>query len=197
MHPTLEKLMPAFKLKLPDAFSKAPKQPLALPRSLLILICLSLLGSCLTLVISMLDLGYLSMWLAPCVAIYTLIFHIGTILIARRPRVPDAPSYFSTAIFCGYLLALIWLVAFILTLLVLMSSQVAYHQVSYLQQHGLPCTVHTQRIQVFLTVYEVVMVGGFAVKGHSIVESEGPDPHNWRYAEHASLDLESVISLYE
>lgn len=119
------------------------------------------------------------MRLNPCISVYTIVYHIGVVLIARRNRVPDAPSYFSTTIFSAYLLSVIWLVAFILTIAVLVSTNVMY-QVVWLRAQGLPVTVHSQRVQVVLTLYEVVMVGGMALKGHSIVESEGPDPPDWR-----------------
>jgi len=126
-------------------------------------------------------LGYLSMWLNPCASLITMIYHVGVILIARRRRVPDAPSYFSTAIFSAYLLVLIWLIAFILTVVVLASGHVNGFKVEGLQQGA--ASVHTQRAQIFLTLYEMSVVGGMAVTGHAIVRKEGPDPEGWRNLE--------------
>jgi len=141
----------------------------------------------------MLDFGYLSMRLNPCISAYTLIYHIGVILIGFRKRTPHAPSYFSTAIFSGYLLTVVWFVAFILTIVVLASGHTPYYQVVWLRSQGLPVTVHTQRAQVFLTLYETAVVGGMALKGHSIVHKEGPDPHDWRYADVAKNDSGSFV----
>lgn len=131
----------------------------------------------------MLDLGYLSMWLNPCASIFTIIYHIGMVLISRRKRNEEAPSYFSTTIFTGYLLALVWLVAFLLTVIVVASGRVEYFNVEWLRQQGLPVTVHSQRLQIFLTLYQMFVVGGMAVKGHTIVRREGPDPSGWRNLE--------------
>jgi len=187
-------------MKLPRAELPAflaalfPPSPLPIPRSIILFTCASMPGACVLLIVSMLDLGYLSMRLNPCVSIYTLLYHIGVLLIGRRKRTPDSPSYFSTAIFSGYLLAVVWLVALILTIVVLASGHMPYYQVVWLRQQGLPVTVHSQRVQVFLTMYEMVMVGGMALKGHSIVYYEGPDPHDWRYAEFDKNDEESVIA---
>lgn len=171
-------------LELPDAAAqRLPTSPLPLPRSLFLFTCASLFGSCLLLIISMLDLGYLSMWLNPCASIFTIIYHIGTMLISRRKRNEAAPSYFSTTIFTGYLLALVWLVAFLLTVMVVASGRVEYFNVEWLRQQGLPVTVHSQRLQIFLTLYQMFVVGGMAVKGHTIVRREGPDPSDWRNLE--------------
>jgi len=159
--------------------------------------CASLVGAITLLIISMLDLGYLSMWLNPCASVYTILYHVGVLVIAHRKRNPENPSYFSTAIFSGYLLAIIWLAAFILTIIVLALGGAGDFNVKFLRQYGLPVNVHTQRVQVFLTLYEMVMVGGMAAKGHAIVESHGPDPPDWRYeADDQKQDVESVISMY-
>ena len=124
------------------------------------------------------------MHLNPCVSLYTILYHIGVILIARRRLNPDAPSYFSTAIFTGYLLAILWIVASVLTILKLASSgneRGEYPEIAFLRQHGLPVNVWTQRVQVVLALYELAMVGGMAVSGHAMVKRHGPDPPDWRY----------------
>ena len=132
----------------------------------------------------MLDLGYLSMRLNPCVSLYTILYHIGVILIARQRLHPDAPSYFSTAIFTGYLLAIVWTVASVLTIVKLASSSNGrgeYPEIAFLRQHGLPVNVGTQRVQLVLVLYELFMVGGMAASGHAMVKKHGPDPPDWRY----------------
>ncbi|KAG5648885.1 hypothetical protein DXG03_000234 [Asterophora parasitica] len=161
-----------------------PTAPLPVPRSILLLTCFSIPGALTLLIVSMLDFGYLSMRVNPCISIYTLLYHLGVVLIGRRKRTPEAPSYFSTAVFSCYLLTVVWFVALILTIVVLASGHMhPYYQFAWLRLQGLPVTVHTQRAQVFLTLYETLMVGGLALKGHSIVHHEGPDPHDWRYTQ--------------
>jgi hypothetical protein len=155
--------------------------PFPLPRSLFFLTCASLLGSCALLIVSMLDLGYLSMWLNPCASVITVGYHVGVILIARRRRNPNAPSYFSTVIFSAYLLFLVWFIAFILTIVVLASSYGKAFMVEASRQGF--ATMHTQRAQIFLTLYEMLVVGGMALRGHAIVRREGPDPDQWRNLE--------------
>jgi hypothetical protein len=140
----------------------------------------------------MLDLGYLSMWLNPCASIFTIIYHVGVILIARRRRVPNAPSYFSTVILSAYLLFLVWFIAFILTIVVLATSYGKTFMVEGLRQG--PATVHTERAQIFLTLYEMIVVGGMAVRGHAIVRREGPDPEQWRNLE--SGEVCGITPLY-
>jgi hypothetical protein len=189
-------------LKFPDPVARRlPPSPLPLPRSLFLFTCASLFGSCLLLIISMLDLGYLSMWLNPCASIFTIIYHVGMLLISRRQRSETAPSYFSTTIFTGYLLTLVWFVAFILTVVVIASGHVEHYKVEWLRQHGLPATVHSQRFQILLTLYQMFVVGGMAVKGHTIVEREGPDPYEWRNLEHnkvcSSVPQSANKSVYE
>lgn len=185
----LSTYMPLPKFELPVALSKVtlPPSPLPLPRSLFLFTCASLFGAWLLLIISILDLGYLSMWLNPPASVFTILYHIGVLLVSRRKRAADAPSYFSTTIFSAYLMSIVWLVAFILTIVVLASNR--YYSVEDLQHQGLPVTVHSQRVQVVLTLYEMLVVGGMAVKGHSIVEREGPDPFEWRNLENGKVCL--------
>ncbi|KAG5342292.1 hypothetical protein C0989_003421 [Termitomyces sp. Mn162] len=133
------------------------------------------------------------MRLNPCVSVCTLLYHLGFVLVGLRRRTPDGPSYFSTAVFSAYLLTVVWLVAFILTIAVLaLHGHSPYYQVAWLRQQGLHVNVHTQRVQVFLTLYETIMMGALGLKGHAIVHHEGPDPHDWRYAEQVKVDVESV-----
>lgn len=63
-----------------------------------------------------------------------------------------------------------------------------------LQQFGLLVTVHTQRAQVALTLYEMLMVGGMAARGHAIVASKGPDPPDWRYEGDSKVCCCSILS---
>jgi hypothetical protein len=143
--------------------------------------CISLLASLALLVLSLLDLGVLSLWINPCAALFTLIYNISILVLARRKRRIDTPSYFSTSIVCAYGLALLWLVAFSVTTMVLVSwnSKADYRPDELHQRLGLPVTVLTQRLQCVLAGVEFFALGGTAVKGHLIAREEG-DPKSWR-----------------
>ena len=103
---------------------------------------------------------------------------------------PNSPSYFSTAIFSAYIMVIMWFIAFILTVVVLATSGNVF-QMEVLRDG--PANVHTQRVQIFLTLYEMLVVGGIAVTGHVIVWKEGPDPEGWRNLESGEV---GVISLH-
>ncbi|KAJ7721175.1 hypothetical protein DFH07DRAFT_302585 [Mycena maculata] len=127
-----------------------------LPKTLLIPTCISLLVSFILLVVSLLDL-------------------------AQRKRRVDSPSYFSTCITCAYFLAVLWLAAFSVTTMVLVSWKSGDFQAEILhQQQGLPVTVQTQRLQCFLAAFEFLILGGIAVKGHLILRRKEGDPRHWR-----------------
>jgi len=155
----------------------SPRLPM--PRSWFFFTCASLLGATALLVISMLDLGYLSLWVNPCVSIYTYIFHGCVIVVSFRKRHLTTPSYFSTVIICGYFLTFVWLGAVIVTVAGVVAKDNTQGIVA-LREHGLPVNIYTQWAQVFLTVYEMGMIGGMAAKGHAIVATHGPDPPDWR-----------------
>ncbi|KAJ7498709.1 hypothetical protein FB451DRAFT_7293 [Mycena latifolia] len=149
-----------------------------LPKSIFILTCASSVASSILLVVSMLDLGLLSLWINPCASLFTLVYNISTLILAHRKRRIDTPSYFSTCIVCAYILAVLWLVAFSVTTMVLVSWKGNYKPEVLHQQQGLPVTVHTQRLQCFLAGVELFTLGGIAVKGH-LIAREG-DPKSWR-----------------
>ncbi|KAJ6628872.1 hypothetical protein B0H10DRAFT_101993 [Mycena sp. CBHHK59/15] len=151
-----------------------------LPRSIFVLTCISLLSSFILLVVSLLDLGLLSLRINPCLSLFTVIYNTSILVLAQRPRRIDAPSYFSTSIVCAYILALGWIVAFSITTMVLVSWKGTTYQPEFLHhQQGLPVTVNTQRLQCLLTAVESFVLGGMAVKGHLIVREE-EDPKSWR-----------------
>ncbi|KAJ6598846.1 hypothetical protein DFH09DRAFT_16681 [Mycena vulgaris] len=159
---------------LPDGLTV---QSIPLPKSIFILTCISIIASVILLVISMLDLGLLSLWINPCASLFTAVYNISILVLARRKRRIDAPSYFSTCIICAYILAVMWLVAFATTMVLVWKGN--YRPEVLYRQHGLPVTVHTQRLQCFLAGVELFVLGGIAVKGHLIARKEG-DPKSWR-----------------
>ncbi|KAJ7490364.1 hypothetical protein B0H11DRAFT_2010235 [Mycena galericulata] len=150
-----------------------------LSRYLFILTCISLLASFTLLVVSLLDLGVLSLWVNPCASLFTVIYNVSMLVLAQRKRRIDAPSYFLTCIICAYFLALLWLAAFSVTTMVLVSWKGYYQPEILHQQQGLPVTVQTQRLQCFLAGFELLVMGGISVKGHLILRREG-DPKSWR-----------------
>ncbi|KAJ7178932.1 hypothetical protein C8R46DRAFT_1028618 [Mycena filopes] len=150
------------------------------PRPLLILTCSSIVTASTLLVISMLDLGLLSFFINPCASIFTISYNVAMLVLAGRKRKTNRPSYFSTCIMGAYILAVVWLAAWAMTVMVLVSWVGNYRPEDLHQQDGLPVTVQTQRLQCFLAGLEFFIVGGIAVKGDFIAKAEGPDPDGWR-----------------
>lgn len=126
----------------------------------------------------MLDLGVFSLWINPPLSLFTIVYHASVLVLSQRKRKAEEPSYFSTVTICAYILAIVWFVAFIVTVVVLASYKGDY-RVESLQHRGLPVSVETQRLQIFLTLFEFIVVGGIGMKGHMIARSEG-DPASWR-----------------
>jgi hypothetical protein len=172
------------KCRLPDALTAL--------RSIFILTCISLFTSFILLVVSMLDFGVLSLWMNPCASLFTVIYNISILVLAQRKRRLDAPSYFSTCVICAYFLAVLWLGAFSVTTVVLISWKGQF-QPEVLHQQGLPVTVHTQRVQCVLAGVELFMLGGIAVKSHLILRQEGPNPKSWRpMYENDKIEIQSA-----
>lgn len=90
-------------------------------------------------------------------------------------------------------MVIMWFIAFILTVVVLGSGNA--FQMEALRQG--PASVHTQRVQVFLTLYETLVVGAMAVTGHAIVRKEGPDPEGWRNLESGEVCGASLCYIIE
>ena len=126
----------------------------------------------------MLDLGVLSLWVNPPTALITMAYHASVLLVARRKRTEEDPSYFFTIIVLAYLLAVMWLIAFIFTVMIIASWKGNYRPES-LHEQGLPVTIHTQQLQCVLTAFEFVAVGGIGLKGYLIARKEGV-PEGWR-----------------
>lgn len=170
--PSLNIALPAFEFPHPIEANSVP-----LPRSLFYLTCVSILNAFLLLLISCLDLGYFSYWMNPPLSLITIIYHCVVLLVARRKRKPEDPSYFSTAIMCAYILAIFWLAALIATIVSLAVSKANYAEI--LSHNRLPVSVFTQRFQCALDVFGVALVGSVGVKGNMIANEDG-DPPNWR-----------------
>ena len=88
-------------------------------------------------------------------------------------------SYFSTVVLCAYLLAVVWLAAFVMTVVIISVFKGDYTPESLLNR-GLPVSIHTQRLQCFLTVFEFCIILGVGVTGHLLAREEGSDPPTWR-----------------
>jgi hypothetical protein len=174
-------------LLIPTAFPHPIKQEeLTIPRSLFYLSTSSILVTFILLIVSLLDLGYCSLWLTPPVCILTLIYFAGVLYVSRMERTVEDPTYFSTVVVVGYVMTSIWLIAFILTIVVF---AVYPHMVEALEQRGLhSVSVGLQRFQCILCVANLGLVGGFAVRSHIIAMVEG-DPENWRVLVEKNADL--------
>ncbi|KAF8351605.1 hypothetical protein F5887DRAFT_938297 [Amanita rubescens] len=151
-----------------------PRSNLPLPLPLFILTIISLTFSWLLVVLSMLDLGYLSMWMNPTMSFLT-----------RKKRTTKDPTYFSTIIVCAYLFGIVWFVAFIITNVILASNNDRFYNLGDVKKMGLPASVGSQRAQVIFALFETVVLEAFAIKGHLIIKETG-DPEDWRPKVHQS-----------
>jgi len=150
---------------------------ITIPRSLFYLSTSSLVISFILLIVSLLDLGYCSLWLTPPVCVLTLIYFSGVLLISRKERTDEEPSYFSTVVLLGYLMTLLWLIAFILTIVVFAAYP---HMVDALRQNGLQTvSVGLQRFECLLCITNLGLVGGFTARSHVLSVVNG-EPENWR-----------------
>lgn len=160
------------------AFPHPVKQDeITIPRSLLYIIVSSIFISFLLLIVSLLDLGYCSLWLTPPLCLFTLLYFTGVLVLSRMERTIEEPTYFPTVVFVGYIMTIIWLVSFILTVIVFAAYP---HMVDALRQQGLhTASVGLQRFQCLLCMTNLGLVGGFTARSHVIAMEEG-DPENWR-----------------
>jgi hypothetical protein len=162
----------------PATFPHPIKQnAISMPRSLFYLSTSSIVISFILLIVSLLDLGYFSLWLTPPVSLVTLMYFAGVLILSRMERTEEDPTYFSTVVLVGYFITLIWLVAFILTIIVFAAYP---HIVEALHQQGLhTVTVGLQRFECILCITNLGLVGGFTARSHIIAMVDG-EPENWR-----------------
>ncbi|KDQ29479.1 hypothetical protein PLEOSDRAFT_1083173 [Pleurotus ostreatus PC15] len=160
-------------------FFELPKVKVPMPQSLFVLTVASLLGASVSLIVSMLDLGVLSLYVTPPVSAITIIFLSVVLVVAHRKREEGYPSYYSTTILCAYIVSIGWLVGFITTMVVLVKGEAVGYQVNTLNMQGVAANAHTQRLQCFLTFVEFTLVGGLGLCGHLIARKEG-EPDSWR-----------------
>jgi len=159
---------------------QAIKQPnVPLPRSLFYFSCASTVVAFVLLPICLLDLGILSLYMNPPMAIFTLLYHGFVLVVSQRPRKPNHPTYYASAILFAFLLDIAWLIAFICTMVVYASQTPGFYSIQNLSSKGLPVTVGTQRLQIILSLTLVILTGGMAVKGYLIARAEG-EPDSWR-----------------
>ncbi|KAF5393024.1 hypothetical protein D9757_001339 [Collybiopsis confluens] len=150
---------------------------ITIPRSLFYLSVSSTFVSFILFVVSLCDLGYCSLWITPPACVFTVIYFTGVWILSRTERTEADPTYFPTVVFIGYILTLLWLVAFILTIV---SFAVYPHMVDALKYHGLhSVTVGLQRFECFLCIVDLGLVGWFTARAHVIAMEEG-NPDHWR-----------------
>ncbi|KAF8631554.1 hypothetical protein AX15_002308 [Amanita polypyramis BW_CC] len=159
--------------------SPPPRLNLPLPLPLFILMFISFTLAWILLVLSMLDLGYLSMWMNPVMSLLTIIYHLAVLLLSRTKRTVKDPTYFSTVVVCAYLFGIVWFVAFILTNIAIVVRDDRFFSLEDIKRLGLPASVGSQRAQVILTLLEAVVLEAYAIKGHLIIRERG-DPEDWR-----------------
>lgn len=162
----------------PATFPHPIKQnAVTIPRSLFYLSTSSIVISLILLIVSLLDLGYFSLWMTPPVSLVTLMYFAGVLILSRMERTEEDPTYFSTVVLIGYLMTLLWLIAFILTIVVFAAYP---HIVEALRQQGLhTVTAGLQRFECILCITNLGLVGGFTARSHTIAMVDG-QPENWR-----------------
>lgn len=133
--------------------------------------------------------------------IFTLLYHGFVLVVSQRPRKPNHPTYYASAILFAFVLDIAWLIAFICTTVVYTSQAAGFYSIQNLSSKGLPVTVGTQRLQIILSLTLVILTGGMAVKGYLIAQAEG-EPDSWRpeglseyYFDDDDDDLEKVTLL--
>jgi len=155
------------------------RSTLPLPLPLFVLACIAIALSLAMFIISMFDLGYLSMWMNPIMAIVTILFLVVLLVMSPKKRSSRDSTYFSTVVVCAYLIGIVWFVAFILTNIIAAVKSDRFFSVAELRGNGLPATVGTQRAQVILALLETVVLEAFAIKGHLTIREDG-DPEDWK-----------------
>ena len=166
--------------KPPMANNPPPSRSnLPLPLPLFVLTVISLTFSWLLLVLSMLDLGYLSMWMNPTMSFLTVGYHLVVLVLSRMKRTTSDPTYFSTIVVCAYLFGIVWFVAFIITNVILTVKNDRFFNLTDVKNMGLPASVGSQRAQVVFALFEAFTMEALAIKGHLIIRESG-DPEDWR-----------------
>ncbi len=161
--------------------AKLGPTPLGLPFSFFLLYLFSGITSFVLLLLSLLDLGYLSLWLIPPLSFFTLISQVAFALLARATRTEGLPSYFSTVVVYSYILAIAWFVAFIAALVIAAIKDRWKWSIEVVEESGGAAVVGTQVAQIVLSCLEVGLLGTFATKAHRQVISQG-EPETWRPA---------------
>ena len=156
-----------------------PRSNLPLPLPLFVLTVISLTFSWLLVILSMLDLGYLSMWMNPTMSFLTVGYHLIVLVLSRTKRTTSDPTYFSTIVVCAYLFGAVWFAAFIVTNIILMVKSDRFFNLTDVKNMGLPASVGSQRAQVVFTLFEAFTLEALAIKGHLIIRESG-DPEDWR-----------------
>jgi hypothetical protein len=129
--------------------------------------------------VSLLDLGVLSLWITPPMAIFTMGYHIATLVIARRKRTPGHTSYFSTVVLFAFVLGIGWFVAFLGTA-VIAGQWKGDYTIEKLRKKGLATTVDAQRLQIVFTLIELALVLAIGIRGFKLASKEGHTPDSWR-----------------
>ncbi|KAJ7490382.1 hypothetical protein B0H11DRAFT_1022599 [Mycena galericulata] len=134
------------------------------PKSLLLLNLLSLIVATLTFLISLLDLGILSLWMDPIASLFTIIYH-STLLLMSYNCPKSSVMHSVPAIALAYLLSFIWLGAFAVMVII------SYGQGNETQINVFSMNVQfpdhfqlTQQFQLLLAPLEFSLLGDIAIR---------------------------------
>jgi hypothetical protein len=169
-----------------DDGTQKPISTLPMPRIIFILTCGSTLLTFVILPLSLLDLGNFSYWVNPPMAVMTLLYHAGVLLIAQVPRKPNRPTFFLTIMLLACFLGVGWFVGFVTMIAVFAQPKV----MPQLQAQGLPVSVAGHAIQLVAVLLECVVVMLLGAKGLLIYKRQG-DPETWRPPSVEQLEKEA------
>ncbi|KAJ7284021.1 hypothetical protein C8J57DRAFT_1294157 [Mycena rebaudengoi] len=137
---------------------------MAMPPSLLLLNCLSLILAFLTLAISSLDHGILSLWMNSAASILTIIYH-GTLLWLSRNRPERSAMCTVPAITLAFLLSSIWLAAFAVMVIIAYGTKDGGQVDVFSLNIQFPASVQdAQQVQLILVSMEFSLLGDLAIR---------------------------------
>ncbi|KAJ7721158.1 hypothetical protein DFH07DRAFT_932888 [Mycena maculata] len=133
------------------------------PKSLLLLNCLSLGIAILTLIISLVDLGILSVWMNSSASVFTIIYH-STLLLMSRNGPESGVMHSVPAIALAYMLSVAWLGAFAVMVIIASGNDPSEINLFNSNIQFPEWAKNTQQIQFILVPTEFSLLGDIAIR---------------------------------
>ncbi|KAJ6628849.1 hypothetical protein B0H10DRAFT_101143 [Mycena sp. CBHHK59/15] len=134
------------------------------PKSLLLLNVLSLSLAVLTLLLSLWDLGILSLWLGPTASVLTIAYHTTVLLLThKRPELSVMHTVPTIAL--AYLLSVVWLGTFAVMVIIDYGNEDGGQIAVFCFNIQFPSSVRdTQQLQFILAPMETCLLGDIAIR---------------------------------